>query len=138
MTGSALDGQLGGRKPVISDGGITVWLREDGIMHVKLPDNAAIAGRHAAAAAETVRVVAAGNRYPLLLDVAQVKSVSRNARRVYGHPDTVTAYALLGNGPVDRVLSHYFLGAGPPHVPAQFFESEDQAVQWLGAYVEGS
>lgn len=114
-------------------GGIQVWLEAPGVMRVKLPKFADVTGRHAAAAAEVVRTLAGGHRYPLLLDLTQVKSVSRKARSVYGHPKTVTAYALLGDGPVDRVLAHYFLGSSPEGLPAKFFESESDALRWLGA-----
>lgn len=114
------------------EGGIQVWLEAPGVMRVKLPELAEVAGRHAAAAADLVRTLSKGQTFPLLLDLTRVKSVSRQARSVYGHPTVVTAYALLGDGPVDRVLAHYFLGDSPEGLPAKFFESEADALHWLG------
>lgn len=121
------------RDVLTSDAGIKVWLEDPGIMRVKLPQGANVAGRHAAAAAELVHTIARGSQYPLLLDLSGVMSVSRTAREVYGQPMTVTAYALLGQGPVDRVLAHYFTGAAPS-VPMQFFLSEAEAIRWLGGF----
>lgn len=120
------------------DGGITLWLHANGIMHVKLPEKATVAGRHAAAAAVAVHTLTAGKSFPLLLDLTNVKSVSRHAREMYGQPRTVTAYALLGSGPVDRVLAHYFLGGAPVLVPTKFFEVEAEAVQWLESFLDDS
>ncbi|MGA7206087.1 MAG: STAS/SEC14 domain-containing protein [Specibacter sp.] len=117
----------------ICDGGILVWFQASGVMRVKLPEHTDVAGKHAAAAAEVVRSLAAGRKYPILLDLTRVRSVSRHARTFYGKPEMASAYALLGEGPVDRVLAHYFLGGIPEGVPANFFESESDALQWLGS-----
>ncbi|MGO4384964.1 DUF7793 family protein [Specibacter sp. RAF43] len=119
-----------------SDGGIKVWIEAPGILRVKLPHNAVIAGRHAESAADLIRTLADGHRYPTLLDLSGVLSVSRKARNVYGHPQAVAAYALLGNGPVDRVLAHFFLGAGPLEMPVQYFVCEAEALAWLGTHAE--
>ena len=123
-----------GAGPRTCAGGVRVWLTDGGIMYVKLPENGEVSVVHAAAAAQVVRDFSGGKPYSLLLDLTGVKSVSRRAREIYGQPQATTAHALLGDGPVDRVLAHYLLASSPAGLPVKFFESEPEARQWLQTF----
>ncbi len=110
---------------------ITVHLAADGIVEVTLPPNTVVRSREAQAAAAAVRAFADGRRLPLLLTVTGVLSVTNDARLTYTNSVVVSACALLGESPVDRVIAHYLLRARSDSVPARFFTSEAEAREWL-------
>ncbi|MCX2749784.1 STAS/SEC14 domain-containing protein [Arthrobacter sp. MI7-26] len=110
---------------------ITVDLAEDGIVEVTLPPNTVVRSPEARAAAAAVCAVADGRRLPLLLTVTGVLSVTNDARLGYTNSVVVSACALLGESPVDRVIAHYLLRARSDSVPARFFTSEAEARDWL-------
>lgn len=110
---------------------ITVDLAADGIVEVTLPPNTVVRSREAQVAAAAVRAFADGRRLPLLLTVTGVLSVTNDARLTYTNSVVVSACALLGESPVDRVIAHYLLRARSDSVPARFFTSEAEARDWL-------
>ena len=105
------------------------------IIEVLLPPNQEIEGPEARIAGETVRALAAGRRMPVLLVITGVVGVSVEARQVYTGSIAATAFALVGESPVDRVIAHYLLRSRSETIPAQFFSSESSAVEWLRQYV---
>lgn len=124
MAASSEDTAAGG-------GQITVHLAEDGIVEVTLPANSAVRSSEAQAAAAAVRMFADGRRVPVLLRVTGVLSVTDKARVTYTNAAAISACALLGESPVDRVIAHFLLRAKPPSIPGQFFTSDAEARNWL-------
>jgi hypothetical protein len=112
-------------------GQITVDLAEDGIVEVTLPPNTAVRSPEAQAAAAVVRMVADGRRLPVLLKVTGVLSITDKARVTYTNAAEISACALLGESPVDRVIAHFLLRAKPGSIPGRFFTSEAEARDWL-------
>jgi hypothetical protein len=110
---------------------ITVDLAEDGIVEVTLPPNSIVRAPEARAAAAAVRTFADGRRLPLLLKVTGVLSVTDDARLTYSNSVVISACALLGESPVDRVIAHFLLRAKPGSLPGRFFTSEAEARDWL-------
>jgi hypothetical protein len=110
---------------------ITVDLAEDGIIEVTLPPNSVVRSPEAQAAAAAVRMFADGRRLPLLLRVTGVLSVTDDARLTYTNSVAISACALLGESPVDRVIAHFLLRAKPGSLPGRFFTSEAEARDWL-------
>ena len=113
---------------------IGVRMIEGGIIEVVLPPNEEIEGPEARIAGEAVRSLAAGRRLPVLLVITGVVGVSIEARQVYSGSIAATAFALVGESPVDRVIAHYLLRSRSEAIPAQFFTSESAAVEWLRQY----
>ncbi|MFH5880138.1 STAS/SEC14 domain-containing protein [Arthrobacter sp. NA-172] len=110
---------------------IKVSLAEDGIVDVILPPNAVVRSPEARAAAAAVRAIADGHKLPVLMTVTGVLSVTDDARLAYTNSVVVSACALLGESPVDRVIAHFLLRAKPGAVPGRFFTSEAEARDWL-------
>ncbi|HKU30292.1 hypothetical protein [Arthrobacter sp. NyZ413] len=110
---------------------IAVHFGDDGIVEVTLPVNAVVRSHEAKAAASAVREFSAGRKVPLLLTVTGVLAITTDARASYGNPLAISACALLGESPVDRVIAHFLLRAKPESLPAQFFTSEAEAREWL-------
>ncbi|MGY2743619.1 hypothetical protein ACQCSU_15750 [Pseudarthrobacter sp. O4] len=113
---------------------IGVRLLDGGIIQVTLPPNEEIAGAEARVAGAAVRALAIGRRMPVLLVITGVVGVSVEARHVYASSIAASAFALVGESPVDRVIAHYLLRSKTETIPAQFFTSEAEAVEWLGLY----
>ncbi len=113
---------------------IGVSLLDGGIIQVTLPPNEEIAGAEARIAGATVRALADGRRVPVLLVITGVVGVSVEARHVYASSIAASAFALVGESPVDRVIAHYLLRSKTETIPAQFFSSEAEAAEWLGQY----
>lgn len=113
---------------------IGVRMIDGGIIEVLLPANQEIEGPEARIAGDIVRTLAAGRRKPVLLVITGVVGVSMEARRVYSGSIAATAFALVGESPVDRVIAHYLLRSRSETIPAQFFTSESAAVEWLRQY----
>lgn len=127
---------------VLRDAGLTtvgrvpigVRLREGGIIEVALPANEEIEGPEARVAGASVRALANGRPVPVLLVITGVVGVSVEARHVYSTSIAASAFALVGESPVDRVIAHYLLRSKTETIPAQFFLSEAEAIDWLGHY----
>jgi hypothetical protein len=116
---------------------ISVRMLDVGIIEVKLPPNQEIDGASARVAAAAVRALAAGRRMSVLLVITGVIGVSLEARNIYANALAASAFALVGESPVDRVIAHYLLRSKTPTIPAQFFTSETEAAEWLGQYASG-
>ena len=113
---------------------IGVRLRDGGIIEVALPANVEIEGAEARVAGAAVRALAHGRRMPVLLVITGVVGISVEARHVYSTSIAASAFALVGESPVDRVIAHYLLRSRSETIPAQFFLSEAEAIDWLGHY----
>ena len=127
-TDTAFTGSAGARA-------IGVRMIDGAIIEVLLPPNQEIEGPEARIAGGAVRSLAAGRRMPVLLVITGVVGVSVEARQVYSGSIAATAFALVGESPVDRVIAHYLLRSRGETIPAQFFSSESAALEWLRQYV---
>lgn len=103
-----------------------------GIIQVTLPPNKEIAGAEARVASAAVRTLANGRRVPVVLVITGVLGVSVEARQAYVSSIAASAFAVVGESPVDRVIAHYLLRSKTEAIPAQFFTSEAEALEWLG------
>ncbi|WP_120521732.1 STAS/SEC14 domain-containing protein [Arthrobacter celericrescens] len=117
---------------------IELGLADDGIVEVVLPVRSQLRAPEARAAATMVRAKADGRKRPLLLTVTGVLDINDGARAVSAAPETVSALALLGESPVDRVIAHFLLRVTPKSIPARFFTSEAAAREWLAGYLRES
>jgi hypothetical protein len=115
---------------------IAVRMLDVGIIEIALPATQ-IEGAGARVAAAAARALAAGRRMPVLLVITGVVGISIEARHVYANSFAASAFALVGESPVDRVIAHYLLRSKTPTIPAQFFTSETEAVEWLRQYASG-
>ena len=94
-------------------------------------------------AIENVRVSAqlgAGKRRPLLVDMREVKSQTREARTYYTGPEGTRCYcaaAVLVDSPVSRLIANFLLGFNKSAtVPSRLFTSESEAIAWLKTFLD--
>jgi hypothetical protein len=60
--------------------------------------------------------------------------VTVEARQVYTGSIAASAFAIVGETPVDRVIAHYLLRSKSDTIPAEFFRSRTEALEWLRPY----
>jgi hypothetical protein len=137
------DKQQPGDAYVVEDTGKGAdWLAErigvrplaGGVIEVVLQPDREIEGPEARAAGAMVRSIAQGRRMPILLVISGVLGISLEARQVCATSIAASAFALVGESPVDRVIAHYLLRSKTEAVPAQFFTSGAEAAEWLRQY----
>jgi hypothetical protein len=118
--------------PVAVDGAkASVELGNDGLVRLRWRPGVRIEVEDARAAMAKVNEVCQQEQHPMLVDMAAVRSVSREARGVWSIPCRASRIALLGKSPVDRVLANFFLGVHVPPCPTRFFTSRSEAMDWL-------
>lgn len=102
-----------------------------GICRITLRPNARITEEDGSRTREELLALTGGARGGVLLEITGVGSVSREAISVYSSAVTVSAFAILGTSPVDRVIAHGLLGLPLPACPSQYFTDEAAALDWL-------
>lgn len=103
-------------------------LREDGILHVQWRPATVVTVDQARATLDATLLNQGARR--ILMSMTAVAFTSA-ARRVICNEEDITAIALVGDGPVDRVVAAF---ADNEAHPAQFFTSEVDAIDWLGTF----
>lgn len=112
-------------------GNVVVGRLSEGIARITLRPNARITEEDGLRTREQLLTLTGGAPGGVLLEITGVGSVSREAIGVYSGAVTVTAFAILGGTPVDRVIAHGLLGLPLPNCPSQYFTDRDQAHSWL-------
>ena len=72
--------------------------------------------------------------YPILVDLREIKSISKEARDHFsmrGRSPNVTAVAMLVRSPVSRIIGNFFIGFSKPVVPTRMFNEEKDAIRWV-------
>lgn len=114
-----------------------VMLGEDGIArYVALP-GAEVTLADAWETHQAIAALYAGGRYPLLVDIREVKSASREARNFFASADAATttrAVALLVTSPVSRLIGNFFIHLSKPVFPVRLFTDEDECISWLEGF----
>ncbi|HET6990441.1 MAG TPA: hypothetical protein VFJ43_03915 [Bacteroidia bacterium] len=117
----------------------TTTLDKRGFIISKVRPGAEIGLVEAKANTQTVIDISGGANYPILVDIREIKSVSKEARDHFsmrGRKPNVTAIAMLVNSPLSRIIGNFFLGLNKPTVPTQMFNSETDAIAWMIRYTE--
>jgi hypothetical protein len=84
------------------------------------------------------RAMIDGKPRPFLMDIRQVRSLSRDARSYFASPEAAqvfSATALVVSSPLSRAVGNFFLGLNKPSMPTRLFTSEADALAWLTGYV---
>ena len=119
-------------EPLTIEGGKgTIKLGSDGFINLVWNPGIVLEFDDAQAAMAKVNEIAAGCRYPMLVDMTNTQSVTRQARAVFSTPCAASRIALLGSNPVDRVVANFTLGLQSLPCPTRFFTSRDEAMSWL-------
>lgn len=75
--------------------------------------------------------------YPFLVEVSDVKSVTKEARDYFASADgtsNVIAAAIMTNSVLGKMMCNFFLNCSKPLVPTKLFTSREEAIKWLGKF----
>jgi hypothetical protein len=104
----------------------------EGIAMITWVRGAVITGDLARVTLTELAMLTGSKRVPVLADIRNLKSMTREARKHYGRvTDVVLAIALLVASPATQVIANFFLGLNRPDVPTEMFTDEAQARAWL-------
>jgi hypothetical protein len=98
---------------------------------ITLRPGARIAGVDGCEARRALLALTGGQPATVLLQLTGVRSISRQAMAFHSAARTVTAFAVLGASPVDRVIAHGRRGLPLPPCPTRYFTDQEQAINWL-------
>lgn len=76
-------------------------------------------------------------RAGLLIDIRELRTITREARLEYTRANTAAtllAGALLTDSVVSRVIANFFIAFSRPNVPYRMFNAYDAALQWLATF----
>ncbi|MEM6816509.1 MAG: hypothetical protein AAF600_19310 [Bacteroidota bacterium] len=78
--------------------------------------------------------------YPVLADIRQVKSFTKEARDLLAKKgnNMVNAAAVLVTSPVQRIITNFYIQVSRPEKPTRMFTDEQKALEWLTKYIENS
>lgn len=130
VTGTA----MAGIRPAKPSAGPANAVMEDlggGILRISLHPGSRITGEDGTMVRDQLLARSGGAGTAVLLQITGVESVSREAVRFFSEAATITAFAILGNSPVDRVIAHGLHGLPAPRCPTRYFSDEQQALSWL-------
>jgi threonine dehydrogenase-like Zn-dependent dehydrogenase len=82
---------------------------------------------------EQLGALAGGRKVAVVLQLNGITSVSRTARAAFASIAPASSWAIVGVTPVDRLLGHFLLSADSGSTPARYFDSEDEALDWLAS-----
>lgn len=115
------------------DGPTSVRLNRNGILEIQLPPDRELNGDDARAAGAAALRLAGRRQLPVLLVISGTPGLSGDARQILTDALTAvaSAFAIVGDSPVDRVIAHYLLRPKSGMVPARFFTAGSEAAEWL-------
>jgi hypothetical protein len=115
-----------------------IWLDSDGIIHAKVKPHIEITLEDARESLEQSRLLSAGKKPPVLVDLTDCKAVSRDARAYYAGEEAAqsgVAAALLIGSPLARAIGNFYMQFNKPVFPVRLFTAEAQALAWLKGFL---
>jgi len=117
----------------------SISLGEDGVVRTKMRPN--VFELELADAEEVIRGVATvceGVRRPVLVDIRELRSMSRECRKYFAGAETAkveSAVALLVVSPLTKAIGNFFMGINKTVVPTRLFTVEADAIVWLRGFL---
>jgi hypothetical protein len=102
-----------------------------GIIGITHRPGARTAGVDGCGAREALLDLTGGQPTTVPLQLTGVRSISRQAMGFHSAATTVTAFAVVGDSPLDRFIAHGRRGLPPPPCPSRYFTCQDEATSWL-------
>ncbi len=112
---------------------VTVEDTGEGIVLITLRPGGRISAEDGTLVQERYLALTGGAGAAVLLQITGVEHVSREAVRYFSEAVTITAFAILGSTPVDRVIAHGRRGLPLPPCPSRYFSDKQDALAWLHA-----
>jgi hypothetical protein len=86
---------------------------------------------------ETRYEITNGETYPVIIDISNIKSVTKEARNYLSQGkaiEKISAAALYTNSIIARIVANFFLGFNRPDIPIRIFTNKTEALKWAKHY----
>jgi len=116
----------------------TIYVGEDHICRSVVKNKAEVDLKEARLATEAVIRLFKGEKGPILVDIREIKSISKEAREHFtmkNREPNVNSIALLVKSPLSMLIANFFLGINKAVVPTKLFTNEKKALEWLGKFI---
>ncbi len=126
-------------KEVIALRKFHTWMGSDGIARTKVKPDAEIFLQDAKENTMVVETFYKGEKFPLLVDIRNIKSISPEAREHFtlkGRESVVKAYAMILSSSLSRVIGNFFMSFHKPAIPVKLFVREEEAIAWLKGFTQ--
>ena len=115
------------------------WRVVDGVVKVTIKEGAEVCLNDAidAQAILKERFLSTHLKMAFLIDVSNIRSISKDARDLFSSLDvngSVSAIGILTGSKFGRVISNFFLATNQLKVPIKLFLEEKLALDWLGQH----
>ena len=113
------------------------WMGEDGIARTFVLDNAEVKIEDARENSIAVNSLYKGQKFPLLVNITAIHSITREARSHFSVKDretNITAFAIVVKSELGKIIANFFFRLNKVGVPARMFTDEFQALEWLRKY----
>lgn len=75
-----------------------------------------------------------GEKYPLLVNITEIHSITKEAREFFAVRDretNITCFAIVTKSEVGKMIANFFFIFNRTGVPARMFTDEKKAIAWL-------
>lgn len=115
------------------------WIDEHGIIIAVADAQDIHTLEHAKESVAAIAALTQGVRRPFLIDMTNVKSMSREARAYHAGPEpakVINAVAILTGSNIGKMIANFFISLTNPVLPTRMFTGVEDAKQWLLKYTK--
>ncbi|MDH5542463.1 MAG: hypothetical protein OEY64_05820 [Nitrospinota bacterium] len=115
-----------------------IWLGDDGIIRMESHPGAEEALKDAMENIAAGARLMDGKKGVALVDIRNIKSITKNAREYYSGPETAEvtkACAILVGSPLTKVIGNFYMRINKTIFPLRLFSSESSAISWLKGFI---
>ncbi len=106
------------------------WMGDDGISRTKVRENATVLLADAKQNTEAVQTFYKGVKFPLMVDIRNINSISPEAREHFtlkGRETVINSFAIVHSSALSRIIGNFFLTFNAPPIPVRLFKREEKA-----------
>jgi hypothetical protein len=118
--------------------GARFYVDDQGIIRGREADGAGFELQDAQEAIAAIRELAAGRKRALVVDISDLRTMTRDARAYFTHKDHAEflyAVALVVRSLLSRAIGNFIIGFNRPAVPTRLFNDDEDALAWLRTFI---
>lgn len=107
---------------------------DDGIARSHVLPNVHISISEAKENSIAVNALFNGTKFPLLVNITEIHSITKEARDFFAVRDretNITSFAIVTKSEVGKMIANFFFIFNRTGVPARMFTDETKAINWL-------
>lgn len=116
-----------------------IYLDPDGFLFSKIKANAYLEIEDGIESFEASRALTEGRKTPILIDIREMKGISRECRQYFAGEDVAqerSAAAMIIGSSLTQIIGNFFIGLNKTKFPTRLFTDEEKARKWILEFVE--